>query len=162
MATVHVSCKHTACWDVASTNSLKPHSKDATSQNIVKRIFFFFFFGHSFQEVKRYFKPLLLETLRIMAYRCELTIRVIHKLNTNIFSKIAGLLSSVFSSLMHLILGWASCMNDCIGEVGALLRSDGRPGCISGSGLSSFSWHYWSRSGGQSGTVTPWSSNLLL
>lgn len=57
---------------------------------------------------------------------------------------------------------WASHMNDCIGEVGALLRSDGRPGCIVTSGLSSSSWHHWPRSGGQSGTVTPRSSNLLL
>lgn len=95
-----------------------------------------------------------------MAYRCGFKIRVQHKFNTNIFSRIVGLLSRVFSSSMHLILGWASCMDDCIGEVGAPLRSYGRPGCIISSGP--FSWNHWSRSGGQSGTVTPRPSNLLL
>ncbi len=115
----------------------------------------------------KYFKPLFIAILMIMAYRqwkpkiqclrkLEYYIRSIKK---DILNRNVRLLKNVFIS-MHSILGWASfCMNYCINaachggnQPVALLRCNGSPGCFDSSPsghlhcwvwcLSSSSWQY--------------------
>ncbi len=104
----------------------------------------------------KYFKPLFLDILMIMAYRqwkpkiqsqkirmllkmffTQCYSRMLLKIKKDILNRNVRLLNSMFIS-MHSILGWASfCMNYCTNAAWhgdnqpvALLRCNGSPGCF--------------------------------